>query len=81
MSDLAEQMKAPEVMVYLRISRTTLNRWIKIGKLPVSMVGGRQRFARDDVLAQIEKTTYEFPVPMPDLSALTIFPNGLSGGE
>lgn len=52
---LPEMMKAPEVMAFLRISRTTLNRWIETGKLPLLKVGGRQRFDRNDVLAQIER--------------------------
>jgi excisionase family DNA binding protein len=53
-SDLPDLMTAPEVMAFLRISQTTLKRWIAAGKITVSMVGGRQRFARADVLAQIE---------------------------
>lgn len=38
-----------EAMAFLQVSRSTLNRWIRDGKIPARKVGGQWRFAEDDL--------------------------------
>lgn len=42
-------LKSSEMACYLRISKSTLYRLVRNGRLPVARVGGRLRFRRDAV--------------------------------
>ena len=36
-------------MAFLQVSRSTLNRWVRDGKIPARKVGGQWRFSEDDL--------------------------------
>jgi len=47
---------AQEVMDYLRVSRATLHRWVRDGRLPRVQLGERAvRYRRTDVLALVNR--------------------------
>lgn len=50
-SDTGSDLVSAEVMAELKISRRTLERWVKDGRLPVTKVGGfgHRRYSRTDV--------------------------------
>ena len=51
-------LKSSELACYLRISKSTLYRLVRTGRLPVARVGGRLRFRKDavcDMLSDSER--------------------------
>ena len=52
MGDTSEWLETKQLSYFLQISRMTLNRWCRCGKLPAPLkVGGRNRWRCDQVLA------------------------------
>ena len=43
------EMEFDLALDYLQVSRSTLNRWIRDGKIPARKVGGQWRFSQDDL--------------------------------
>lgn len=53
MLELEPLLTFKEVMAYLRISRPTLQRWLKADKIPAHKVGNGWRFVQSDVQALV----------------------------